>query len=544
MTLNKKSLFFAQILMSLTAFLTLFGCANIQRPMGGPRDRTPPKLLKATPANPTKNFSAKVIQLDFDEYFKLNNEYQEITITPEMEKRPEFTIRSKSIFIKLKDTLAKNTTYVINFGKAIVDVNEGNILKNFNYVFSTGNKIDSLSLSGSVLNVETQQKEKDVTVLLFPAKQDTLFGKKKPSIYTTTDTIGNFKLGNLHEGDYKLYALKETTPNRIYDNEDELVAYVPQVIHLKKDSANINLKLFKEIPARLRILDRHIDPDGKLVFRFNKGIPNASVKILNNPALDAEKIVELSHEADTAQIYLKDMSFDSVKVSFLSNNKPIDTLTLHKRKTETYKRTIGLRYNMVEDRLRPGADLVVTSTYPISSFSSSRIVLIEDTVDAGDVKLIKDENNPKMFTIKYPWKQGKQYSINFNIGTFTDIYGDRNPLITKKFTIDKPENYGLLTLKVALPDTGKNYVIQLLNPDNNTVLHSDVLTKSGLVKYVNYPTTKYKVRVIYDANKNGKWDTGDIKLKTQPENIWYYKKILILRPNFDVDEDIQVPKEP
>ena len=543
MTLNKKSLFLLQIFLVLTAFLVAAGCANIQRPMGGPRDKTPPKLLKATPVNETRNFSAKQIQLDFDEYFKLSNEYTEITITPNMEKIPEFNIKSKSLIIKLKDTLAKNTTYVINFGKAIADVNESNILKNFTYVFSTGPNIDSLSISGNVINTLTQVKEKDVTVLLFPLRLDTLFGKKKPAIYATTDSSGNFKLGNLHTGDYTLYALKETQVNKVYDNDAELIAFHKTPIHLTKDTAGIHLNLFKQVPPKLRLVDRRVDPDGKLFFAFNKGIPDAGVKILD-PELDAQKIVDFSRNADTAHIYLTNMAFDSVKVSFLSNNKPLDTITLRKRKTEVYKRVFQLKYNMgFDERLKPGNDLIATANFPIQSVDQSRIVLIEDTVDAGEVRIIRDSKDPKVFTIKYPWKAGKKYTLNFNIGTFTDIYGDRNILLKKSFQLDKPENYSMLTLKVVLPDTGKQYVVQLLN-ESGDIIHSTPITKSGNVVYKDYPIGKYGVRVVYDANRNGKWDTGDLKTKVYPENIWYLKKLLTLRPNFDVDEDISVPKEP
>jgi hypothetical protein len=544
MTLNKKLLFFLQISLVLTAFLFVTGCANIQRPMGGPRDRTPPKLLKATPLNQTRNFSAKQIQLDFDEYFKLSNEYTEITVTPNMEKMPEYNIKSKSLVIKLKDTLAKNTTYVINFGKAIADVNEGNILKNFTYVFSTGAHIDSLSISGNVTNTLTQTKEKDVTVLLFPLRLDSLFGKKKPAIYATTDSSGNFKLGNLHGGDYKIYALKEATVNKIYDNDAELIAFQKNTIHLGKDTADIHLNLFKQIPAKLKIIDKRIDQDGKLFFTFNKSIPDAGVKIYDAD-LNAQKIVDFRKTADTAQIYLTNMAFDSVKVSFLSAGKPLDTIVLHKRKNETYKRTIQLKYNLsIEEKLKPGTDLMVTANYPIQSIDQSRIILIEDTVDAGDIRLIRDPINPKLFTVKYPWKPGKKYALTFNLGSFTDIYGDRSPLLKKALQLDKPENYSLLTLKVALPDTGNHYVVQLLNADDGGIIHSDPISKSGFIRYKDYPIGKYGVRVVYDTNNNGKWDTGDLKAKTYPENIWYLKKNITLRPNFDIDEDVIVPKEP
>src|SRR5581483_1054533 len=185
MRFNLKAAFSTKNLPVFVIFSLLFGCAAMQKPQGGPRDRTPPKLLKATPENMTRNFRAKQIKLDFDEYFTLKSPFQEISISPAQEKPPTYKVSKKSILVDFKDSLQKNTTYVINFGKAIADVNEGNILNNFTYVFSTGPHIDSLSISGDVKNSLTGEKEKDVTVMLLTPKQDTIWGKKKPTIYAT-----------------------------------------------------------------------------------------------------------------------------------------------------------------------------------------------------------------------------------------------------------------------------------------------------------------------------------------------------------------------
>ena len=544
MTLNKKSRFLVQNALVIFIILIIWSCASIQRPTGGPRDRIPPKLLKATPANPARNFKAKVIQLDFDEYFKLSNVYQEITISPEMGKVPEYTIKQKSLVIKLKDTLQKNTTYVINFGKAIADVTEGNILKNFTYVFSTGPNIDSLNVSGVVVNPLDPAKQKDVTVMLFPLKLDSAYyRKKKPAIYTTTDTAGKFKLSNLRAGDYRIYALKETGANKIYDNDDELIGFTKNIIHLKSDTAAIHLALFKQIPAKFKVLDRRIDADGKLFYTFNKLIPNLGVRILDKE-LDEQKIVDFSKNADTAIIYLKTMKFDSIKVSFLDNNKPLDTITLRRSQKDTYKRKVALAYNFAGDKLKPGSDLIVTANYPIQDINTGRITMTEDSVDVdvSTVSFVRDVDDARRLTVKYRWKQNKIYSVAFNEGTFTDIYGDKNTRLVKKFTVDNPDNYAQCTLKITLPDTGQ-YVVQLLNETGNAVIKSDIITKSQTLIYKNLYTTRYKVKVIYDANHNGKWDTGNVLQKKQPENIWIYKKLVALRANWDVEEDIEVPKE-
>jgi hypothetical protein len=123
MLLNLRTAFLPSLFIAFL-ILVLYSCASIQRPQGGPRDRTPPKLLKAFPENKTRRFAAKQIQLDFDEYFKLTNPYTEISVSPAMEKQPEYITKGRSLVIKINDTLQKNTTYVFNFGKALVDVNE------------------------------------------------------------------------------------------------------------------------------------------------------------------------------------------------------------------------------------------------------------------------------------------------------------------------------------------------------------------------------------------------------------------------------------
>ena len=170
---------------------------------------------------------------------------------------------------------------MINFGKSIADVNEGNILNNFTYVFSTGPHIDSLSISGDVQNSLTGEKVKDATVMLLTPKQDTsIFGKKRPTVFATTDSAGHFSLKNLHTGDYYIYGLKETAPNKIYDNDNELIAFLKKPIHLRKDTSNIQLSLFKQDRRKLRLVEHRFDLDGKMYFTFNKPLENPSVKIL------------------------------------------------------------------------------------------------------------------------------------------------------------------------------------------------------------------------------------------------------------------------
>lgn len=541
--LNTKTAIFYKNSILIFIFLFIFGCAAQQPPQGGPRDQTPPKLVKAIPGNKTRNFAAKQIDLEFDEFIKLTNAYQEISMSPAMEKPPEYSSNKRKLKIEFKDSLQKNTTYVINFGKSIQDVNESNILKNFTYVFSTGSHIDSLSISGTVTNTLTQEKEKDVLVFIFPVKQDTLFGKKKPSIFALTDSSGNFALNNLREDDYRIYALKEASPDKIFNRDDELIAFLKKPIHLKADTSNVQLNLFKQDPEKFRVSEKRFDTDGKLLLVFNKGLTQPAIKVIYPANVDDRKQVSFSRTKDTASVYLRNMNFDSLRVAIFDKGKPIDTIYQLKRKNESFTRVVTTSYNMGNDsKLKPGGNLVITASIPIENFDQSQITLNEDSVATSDYTIQKDTGNYKLLNLKYRWRESSKYELVLNEGALTDIYGDKNKRLSKKFQINKLDNYSQLTVKLTVPDTSKAYVVELLSEDKK-LIQSDPITKNTSLVYKGILAAKYYVRIIYDENKNGKWDSGNVRLKRQPENIWLNEKLITLRPNWEAEEPVTIPKE-
>ena len=533
----------SQIFSCFLLILVIFSCAVQQRPQGGPKDVDPPKLLKATPANSTRNFKAQEIRLDFDEYFKLNNQYSEISVFPAPEKNPDYKKHGKTLIIDLKDTLLKNTTYVINFGKAIGDVNENNIVKNFTYVFSTGNHIDSLTMSGTVTNNETGLKEKDATVMIFTLKQDSLlFGKKKPSLYTTTDSVGNFRITNLKEGVYKIYALKEKTPDKIYDADDELIAFSTRLINFTKDTSNIMLRLFRQTPAKFRV-DRKFLTDGSMQFIFNKALTKPSIKIIYPDGLDAQKIVETSKTKDTLTVYSKNMDFDSVRFAIYDNNKIVDTTYLRKLRKESYTRNLTFRYGItLASQLKTGSDLKVYANMPIDNFEPALIALKEDST-VVKYTISKDTGAAsKVLSIKYPWKAKASYQLVMQDAAVTDIYGDKSKQQTKKFNITPPDAYTNLAITVTVPVPGKSYVVELLD-EHGVAIRSDIIKQKSVLSYRNIYVGKFTLRAVYDNNNNGKWDSGSIQENRQPESIWVYNKQFILRPNWDTEETVEIPKE-
>lgn len=536
----KPSLFFSIAILAFLLSLIFVGCASMQSPTGGPKDSIPPKIVTELPKNLTRNFSATKIEIEFDEFIKLNNEYTEISISPALDIPPTYKVKKEKLSIELQQKLEENTTYTINFGKAIVDVNESNILKNYSYVFSTGDEIDSLSISGKVISSLTKEKLKDVTVFILPISQDSLFGKKRASIFNITDTSGNFKLSNLKENNYRIYALFEQGGDRIYNSSNDEIGFLNNPIKLNKDTSGILLQIFKEIPEKLLVKDRRIESDGRITMDFNKSLKNPSLKIFEPENLDKEKTVEFSNTRDSATIWLPEITFDSISIAISSDKQVLDTLKLSRNKKDTYVQSLVILDNINNSKIRPGTDLIFKFSSPIKSFQESQISLLEDSIPAKDFQILKDTTSLRSYRIKYPWKLKKQYNIKMTENAFTDIIGTKSKVYNRKFELDTEDNYGSISFNITIPDTTKTYVIQWLN-EKKEVIKQNSIYKNTLLNYIRYPTSKYYIRVIYDDNNNGEWDTGNIKKGIQPEKTWNFGKIISLRPNWDLEENITIP---
>jgi hypothetical protein len=202
-------------------------CANIVPPTGGPRDTIPPEIIKSTPPNYSTNFTGPGIHIEFDELIQLRNINQQFIITPPQRQRPDFRVRGRDLFIELKSDLIANTTYTLNFGNAIVDLNEGNALSNFEFVFSTGDIIDSLNYSGIVLNAFDNEPVEGAVVMLYDQLQDSIPYLQIPLYATRTGKDGRFRLNNLRADTFLVFALKDENNNYLYDRPgEEAIAFL------------------------------------------------------------------------------------------------------------------------------------------------------------------------------------------------------------------------------------------------------------------------------------------------------------------------------
>ena len=229
------------------------GCAQIIAPTGGARDSLPPKLINANPKNGATNFRGNHITLYFDEYVHTEDVQQNLLVSPSPKKDPYIDYKLRTVTIKLRDTLEPNTTYTINLGNSIRDINENNQLKNFRYVFSTGATLDSLEFSGKVTEAETGKVDSTLIVMLYKNLNDSAVNKLKPKYIARVDGEGNFIFQNLSPGEYKVYALKDMDGSKTYNSKSETFAFADSAVIVNKNTKPVNLYAYVEEKEKPKI---------------------------------------------------------------------------------------------------------------------------------------------------------------------------------------------------------------------------------------------------------------------------------------------------
>src|SRR5690606_12242049 len=420
--------------------LSFVQCANMQKPTGGPKDSLPPKLLGITPPNLSKNFKAKVIEMTFDEFIKTVNPGKEFNISPDVETQPVYKVKKKRFIIELPDSLEANTTYTINFGKGLVDFNEGNPFINYNYVFATGDELDSLSISGQVKNGYTKdfslEKDKEVIAILIPTSRDTIFGKKKASYYTTVDSTGNFKFSNLREDTYRVYALKDMNNDKIYNGNDEWIGFLQDSIALNQNVSGLQLEYTKGTAQVFRNLEKKVDNNGSVLLTFNRPLEDGNFRILSPNNLDANKLVRFKPTLDTANIYLENLEFDSLKLEVSERNVPLDTIDLRKARNIKVDNAIVPKLN-ISNKVDRVKHIELTSTYPIASVDKNKVLIKEDSVSRRNFQLQQDSVNREMYHIRFNWRPNKNYELVLEEGAILGPFDETNKEFKSQFTLNE-----------------------------------------------------------------------------------------------------------
>jgi hypothetical protein len=463
---KRFSLYLSLIIIVISIILGVgsSGCANMIPPTGGPRDSIPPVLIAATPKDSTTNFTGNRITLTFNEYVEIENVQENIMVSPTPNNTPNIDYKLRTVSVKLRDTLEPSTTYAIDFGNAIKDVNEGNVFKNFTYVFSTGSTIDENTFGGKVIIAETGKADSTLIVVLHRNLADTAVAKEKPRYITKVDGQGNFQFRYLPAGTFAVYALPNDYSKR-YDDTTKLIAFADRPITVTDSTRPITL----------------------FAFSLPKAIPAgaAAGTTASSPTKDKQLRYTSTLEANKQDI-LKPIHFD-------------------------FTRKV--------------------------SIDSTKIILTDkDLKPVAGYQLIADTNHTR-FTIRYDWPANTAFNLLFDKNAFTDSAGATLPKNdTVRFTTKSLEEYGNVRIRFKNLDLSKNPVLQLVQ--NEKTVDSIPLTQAEWSRKI-FPPGDYALRILFDANKNGKWDTGRfLGERHQPEIVMNLNTTFNVKANWDNEKEI------
>lgn len=549
--------------------LFLSSCAQIVAPGGGAKDTTPPKVLKFIPDSAQLNFNSKNIYIEFDEFIALKDLNNQLLISPPLAKTPDVTIKNKTLTIELdkNETLKSNTTYCISFGNAVQDLNENNAIENFQYIFSTGTFIDSLKLKGKVQNAFNQSTEKGIVVMLYSDLSDSVVYKSQPDYFAKTDKDGAFQINNIKAGKYKLVAIKDANNNYKYEGESESIGFVDAAIDVS-EKQTILIDLFQE-PAKKVYLKKYIhDSYGKVSFFFNEGSDSLRVQPLNNDQKGVQEYLEFSKNNDTLTYWIKNFIKDSLILQVSNGNKVLDTVSLKfiSREDAEKSKKNPLKLKVVNSpNGNQSFDLGGKLKIRMSNTLSTGIfdaILKEDTISRkvtvlmqnstltlailGNPAIVRDRHDPAgglkplaVYEYYDKWKENTKYELLILPNSFTDFFGLANDSINIKFKTHEEKYYGSVKLKLDVPPTDGDYIVQLLDESSN-VIREDFVNKSFVLDYSYLAPKKYKLKIIYDANGNHKWDTGNYLKKIQPEKVIYNSELINIRSNWDAELEWKV----
>lgn len=436
-------------------------------PSGGPRDSLPPRLVIANPKDSATNVKTKNILLTFDEFVSLQNT-ENIIYAPVPKNFPQVDYKLRNVTIRFKDTLEENTTYSIDFGNSIIDVNESNVAKNFRYVFSTGPAIDFNTYEGKVLVAETGKVDSTLIVVLHKNSSDSAIKKLSPRFFTRIDGKGAFKFNNLPAGTFAAYVVNGKSYNKTFDSSS-LFAFRDSLVQI--GSNNNRIDTFYAFTQSITTDKKATDP--------SSGLP---------PSLRDDKRL----------------------------------------------RYIAILDNGMQDLL---SDFKMIFNRKVFSLDTGKLRLTDndDVLQNGYTGTL--DSLRKTFTLRYPWKENTTYKLIIQ----KDAALDSNAISLSKtdtllLSTRKETEYGSVRFRFLNVDTSQHPVLQLFQ--NDELVASYPINQND-IQIRRFKPGSYELRILYDENKNGKWDTGSFTpIKKQPEKVFYIPRQLNIRANWDNETTI------
>ena len=596
----------------LTMVIIGYSCASMGTPDGGPYDEMPPKFVGSNPRLHAVNVKDKKIELEFDEFIKLEKPSEKVVVSPPQLEQPEIKVVGKKVVAQLFDTLKHATTYTIDFSDAIVDNNEGNPMGNFTYSFSTGATIDTMEVSGAVLNAEDLEPIKGIQVGLHMNLNDSALNTLPFDRVSRTDSRGRFSIRGVAPGKYRIYALMDGNQNYLYDSKTETVAFSDSIIipsmmpatrqdTLWKDTLTIDtiktvgytrfmpddiiLRAFKEENTRQYLSRKERDKENHFILTFSaKADTLPTLKGLNFDEKDAF-VIEANEGNDSICYWVKDslvyqMDTLAIQVDYLYTDTldqlvpKTDTLYLankltreqrdklkkqeeEKKEKERKKRekkgeapkpepTLFLKMNVdAPSAFDINRNVVLSFDEPLARIdtSSIHVSVKEDTlwVEKPFI-LVADSVIPRRYEILADWQPDREYQLKIDSTAITGLYGLHTDKVDQSFKVKKLDEYGTLFFNIR--GVNQPAIVELLDAAGKVIRQQRVTPEGTADFYYLAPNTKYYVRMFMDRNGNGKWDTGNVEKRMQPEEVYYLPKSWEMKANFDFEETWDIHSTP
>lgn len=586
---NSKSLYYIFIII---AAAVMYSCANIGNPSGGPIDKTPPIFMRSNPTPNAVNVKDRKIEIFFDEIVTLKDPSTKIIVSPAQTEMPRMSALGRKVTVELVDSLLPNTTYTIDFSNSIQDNNEGNAIDNFAFAFSTGSVIDSMRVSGYVLDSRTLEPMQSVVVGLQSNLADSAFHKEKLQRVALTNDRGQFTIRNVSPGSYHIFALKDLDRDYKFGNPTEDIAFLDSIIVPSigsREAADTVYNDLNEIDTIMRATRPAYFPNDILLSMFNED--RKSQYLANNLRVDSTRIsltfaaasdtlpslnivgrndvpdqwytLERSLTNDTLTYWIRPphlVSADTLMVAttYLRTDTAsnlswgTDTLkfTFQRQKAKKKKKneeTDSLEQIRFMD-LHPLANgtqevyapLLLQTGTPIERYSREAFhlqrKLQNDTIfypaEIKSIALRDSTLNRRDLVLKVDWEPGAAYTLAVDSLAMTDIYGLQTKPLKVDFNVRKMEEYGNIVFNItAVRDSA---IVELLDGTEKIVLRAPV--KNHRAELLNLLPGKYYARLFIDRNGNGKYDTGNYDMHLQPEETVYYPGAINLKKNWDVEQ--------
>jgi len=583
-----------KLVYNLLIVIALSSCASMGvGPQGGPKDAIPPKIIREVPINGATSSSSRSIEIQFDEYIKLSNVSDQVLISPPQQEQPQIMAVGKKLKVDLFDALRDSTTYTIDFGDAIQDNNEGNTLHGYSFAFSTGPTIDSLQISGVVINAENLNPMPGIYVGIHSDLNDTAFTSIPFDRVTRTNANGEFCLHNIRAGNYMLYALNDVSKDNIYQSGEGLalmesltdsIDYKPVPItplcHVKTWSdtirhdsmsidsvhtyssvsyspANIVLRYFKE--QRKRQYFVRATRDNANCFRLFFSAPQSTVPKIEAVGDDWTKyaICQPNVTLDTITYWLTDsMAIKQDTLEFRMTYMKSDSLyqlysqmdtiraiyrqpqlsdkvraRLEKKRKEA---VVGIRHN-VRSPFEVYTPIMINFSTPLRSLAIDGIHLQEkiDTVFIPvPFKLDSVDTLRISYLIDYDWKLDASYRLVIDSGAVYDVYGCTNNMFKAEMKVRSQDEYATLIIKMTTYHP--KAIIQLLDEQDVVVRQMPADPEATVFSYLQ--PKSYYLRLFIDENSDEQWTPGDWLQRRLPERVYYFPKKITLRANWDFEE--------